>query len=340
MPDSDECWIDIGFRPGKATAGIRFRRFSGSEDFSTMSDICVKSWEADHIDFMKTREEYENEFKHITHKDPARDLLFAEVNDVVIAFAEIGLTQMRQNELLCFQYAHVLPQFRRDRLRETLVRFNEKALRDIVRHRPEDERKLFRSWALSSPNEWQELLLSEGYEPAWHLFEMVRPNLDNVPDVELPEGVTVRPTAEGDYRKVWDASKEMFMGEPWCEDDRWDEAHYEQWLKSPNFAPDLWQIAWHGDDIVGSVQSYIDVDENRTFDRKRGHTECIFVTPPWRGKGLAKALIARSLRLLKDRGMTEATLDTEVANVSEAYKVYQRMGYQVVKQFTFYQKPL
>jgi len=305
-----------------------------------MSDVSVKSWEADHIDFVKTKEGYENEFKPSTQRDPTRDLLLAEVNGNVVAFAEINLIQMRQDELLCFQYAHVLPQFRGEGLREALVRFNEKALREGVRCRPKDEKKLFHSWALSSPNEWQKRLLSEGYEPAWHLFEMVRPDLDNVPDTELPERLTVRPTAKGDYRKVWDASKEMFKGQPWCEDDRWDEAHYEQWLKSPNFTPDLWQIAWHEDEIVGSVQSYIDADENRTFDRKRGHTECIFVTPPWRGKGLAKALIARSLRLLKDRGMTEATLDTEVANVSEAYKVYQRMGYQVVKQFTFYQKPL
>jgi len=120
----------------------------------------------------------------------------------------------------------------------------------------------------------------------------------------------------------------------------WDEAHYERWLSSPTFKPDLWQIAWVGDEIVGSVQSFIDEDENREFGRRRGHTEQIFVVPSWRGKGLAKALIARNLRLLKDKGMTDATLDTEEANVHQAYKVYQRMGYRVVKQFTFYQKPL
>lgn len=340
MSEKDDPYLDIGFSPGKATADIRFRRFCGCEDFAVMSDVSVKSWEADHIDFVKTKEGYENEFKHNTRRDPTRDLLFAEVNGSVVAFAETGLTQMRQNLLLCFQYAHVLPKFRGEGLREALIRFNEKALREIVRYRPGDERKLFHSWALSSPNEWQKSLLSEGYEPAWHLFEMVRQDLDNVPDIELPEGLTVRPTAKDDYRKVWETTKEIFMGQPWCEDERWDEAHYEQWLESPYFAPDLWQIAWHGDEIVGSVQSYIDDEENRTFDRKRGHTEGIFVTPSWRGKGLAKALIARSLRLLKDRGMTEATLDTEVANVSQAYKVYQRMGYRVAKQFTFYQKPL
>ncbi len=340
MSEEDDQYLDIEFSPGKNTADIRFRRFRGREDFATMSDISIKSWEADHIDFVKTKESYEDEFKHDTHGDPTRNLLFAEANGSVVAFAEASLNQMRQNELLCFQYVHVLPQFRGEGLREALSRFNEKTLREIVHDRPRDEMKLFHSWALSSPNEWQELLLSEGYEPAWHVFEMVRPDLDNVPDFELPEGVTVRPTAKCDYRKVWEASKKTFKGQPWCEDERWDEAHYERWLVSPLFTPDLWQIAWHGDDIVGSVQSYIDHEENKTFSRKRGHTECIFVNPSWRGKGLAKALIARSLRLLKDRGMSEATLDTEVANVSQAYKVYQRMGYQVVKQFTFYQKPL
>ena len=56
-----------------------------------MSDVSVKSWEADHIDFVKTKEGYENEFKPSTQRDPTRDLLFAEVNGNVVAFAEISL---------------------------------------------------------------------------------------------------------------------------------------------------------------------------------------------------------------------------------------------------------
>ena len=339
MPDSNGYWIDIGFRPGKATADIRFRRFRGAEDFSTMSDICVKSWKADQVDYLKTREDFENEFKHDPEGDPTKDLLFALANSREVGFAVMSVLKKSHEEIKCFQYVHLLPEHRGEGIREVLLRYNEKTLRQAVSDRPETER-VFESWSSSDQNDWRDILIQEGYKPTWHLFEMVRPNLDDVPDIPLPEGATVRPIKEEDYRKVWDASKKVFRGQPWGSDEMWDEAHYEQWLSSPTFNPDLWQIAWDGNEIVGSVQSFIDEDENRELGRSRGHTERIFVAPSWRGKGLAKSLIARSLRLLKEQGMTDATLDTEEANVHQAYKVYERMGYRVVKQFTFYQKPL
>jgi mycothiol synthase len=340
MPDTGDRWIDIGFRTGKRGPEIRFRRFRGSADFSTMSDICIKSWKADNIEFLKTKEDFESGFKHDAGRDPAEDLLFAHAEGRDVGFAEISVIEKSRDEVKCFQYVHLLPEYRGQGIREALLRYNERVLRQAVSSRPGNERKVFESWSSSDPNDWHDILVREGYEPAWNLFEMVRPDLDDLPDAPLPEGATVRPIREEDYRKVWDASKNIFKGQPWTNDEMWDEAHYEQWLSSPTFMPDLWQIAWDGDEVIGSVQSFIDEDENREFCRRRGHTERIFVTPPWRGKGLAKALIVRSLQLLKDRGMTDATLDTEEANVDQAYKVYERMGFRVVKRFAFYQKPL
>jgi mycothiol synthase len=332
--------IDIGFLPGKKTAGIRFRRFAGDEDFNEMSRVAIESWKADNFEYMKSPEDFKEAFEADSARDPAKELLLGEVRGGLVAFAEASLIERPSHELKCLNYAHVLPEFRGEGLREALLRFNEKALREAACDKPRSMKKVFQSWALIDPNDWQRILLSEGYEQTWHVLEMVRPSLDDVKDEPLPEGLLVRHITEEDYRKVWDASKRAFKGQFWSDESLWDEEHYRQWLTSPQFAPDLWQIAWDGDEVAGSVQSFIDEEENQTFGRRRGHTERVFVTPSWRGKGVAKALMARSLRLLKERGMTEATLDTEEANVHEAYKVYQKMGFQIVKQFTFYEKPL
>ena len=332
--------IEMEFSPGRATAGIRFRRYRNESDFAALSEICTKSWTADHVDFQKTPDDFRSEFEDDPNRDPLKELLIAEVDDRPIAFAQFNTVQKSENELLCFQYVHVLPDYRGEGLREALVRFNERGLRDVVLHRPQRENRVYHSWAMSGPNNWQEVLLSEGYSPKWHLFEMVRSNLDDVLEVPLPDGVFVRPITEADYRKVWDASKKAFMHQSWSNEETWDETHYKKWLTSTEFAPELWQIAWDGDEVAGSVQNYIDHEENKTFGRKRGHTERVFVTPSWRGRGLAKALISRSLLLLREKGMTEAILDTEEANVHQAYKVYERMGYKIVNQFTFYQKPI
>jgi mycothiol synthase len=333
-------YVEVDYEPCGPTARVRFRRFANDEDFASLSDICIRSWKADDVEFIKTAEDFRSAYEHDPNRDPAVEILIAELEGRPIAFAETCLMKKSKKELRCFQYVHILPEFRQKGLREALVRQNEMTLRELVRERPGTEEKVFQSWALSAPNDWRSVLLAEGYEPIWHLYEMRRPNMDDIPEAPLPEGVTVRPIREEDYRKVWDATREMFIDQPWTNDDTWSEGRYQQWLASPTFRPDLWQIAWDGDRVVGSVQSYIDDAENETFGKRRGHTETIFVSESWRGKGLAKALIARSLRLLKEKGMEEAMLDTEEANVHEAYKVYEKIGFRVVNQFTFFQKPL
>jgi mycothiol synthase len=340
MSGQDNDVIDIGFSPGERTANIRLRRFTGEKDFIDLSRVAIESWKADQFEFMKSPEDFKSAYEEYPERDPSKELLICEVQGRIVAFAEAFLVEKSDRQLKCSQYAHVLPEFRGEGLREALLRYNEKKLREAISHRPLLGKAVFQSWALNEPNDWQRILSSEGYEEKWHVLEMVRPNLEDIPDAPLPEGLTVRKITEEDYRKVWDASKDAFMGQPWSDPKLWDEAHYRQWLKSPQFEPDLWQIAWDGDKVVGSVQSFIDREENLTLSRRRGHTERVFVAPSWRGKGVAKALLARSLRILKERGMTEATLDTEEANIHEAYKVYQRMGFETVYQFTFYEKPL
>ncbi len=340
MSGQDSEVVDIGFSPGERTAEVRLRRFAGDRDFVGISKVAIESWKADGFEFMKSPEDYRSAYEEYPERDSSKELLICEVHGRMVAFSEAYLVEKSDGQLKCCQYAHVLPEFRGEGLREALLRHNEKKLREAVSHKPLLGRVVFQSWALSRPNDWQRILSSEGYEEKWHVLEMVRPDLEDIPDAPLPEGLALRKITEEDYRKVWDASKEAFMGQPWSDPKLWDEAHYRQWLKLPQFEPGLWQIAWDGDEVVGSVQSFIDVEENRAFGRRRGHTERVFVAPSWRGKGVAKALLARSLRLLKEKGMTEATLDTEEANVHEAYKVYQRMGFETVHQFTFYEKPI
>jgi hypothetical protein len=44
---------------------------------------------------------------------------------------------------------------------------------------------------------------------------------------------------------------------------------YQSFIQSRFFQPHLWQVAWDGDEVVGSVQNYIDDLENKEFCRKR-----------------------------------------------------------------------
>jgi len=64
------------------------------------------------------------------------------------------------------------------------------------------------------------------------------------------------------------------------------------------------------------------------------------VRRPWRRRGLARALIARSFGVIKELGMTEAALGVDAENISGALQLYKSMGFQVVKRYTTYRKPM
>jgi ribosomal protein S18 acetylase RimI-like enzyme len=192
--------------------------------------------------------------------------------------------------------------------------------------------------AADTETDWISVLKSEGYSVFRYGFLMVRPNLDNIPDLPFPEGIDVRPVKPEHYRGIIDAWNEA------CKDMRGQipisDEDFRGFQGSPIFDPSLWQIAWFRDQVVGTTINWINKRENEEFSRKRGHVELISVRRPWRGKGIAKALIARSLMLLKSRGMTEAALGVDAENPSGALQLYQRMGFEIVRRGGIYRKPL
>jgi ribosomal protein S18 acetylase RimI-like enzyme len=142
------------------------------------------------------------------------------------------------------------------------------------------------------------------------------------------------------YSVVWEAAREALRDDWGYTEDAWTEDQYEGWLRERTFMPDLWQVAWDGSQVAGMVLNFINKDENQEYGRRRGYTENICVRRPWRRRGLARALIARSFGLLKGLGMTEAALGVDAQNPSGALELYEGMGFRAVRRVTSYRKPL
>ena len=61
---------------------------------------------------------------------------------------------------------------------------------------------------------------------------------------------------------------------------------------------------------------------------------------PWRGRGVASALIVRALGALRDRGMTEAALGVDAQNETGALRLYEAMGFREAARETEWRRPL
>ena len=168
-----------------------------------------------------------------------------------------------------------------------------------------------------------------GFRRVRQFAHLVRPNLEHIPAIPLPDGFEVRPIAADDramHRRVWDASARAFAGS-WGEEQP-TEVDYTRWLESPTFDPPLWRVAFHGEEIAGQILNYL--DETPDADGGRiGWTESISVQPEFRRRGLARALLAESLRTVRDAGATRAALGADLQNPNAAAELYQSMGFVI-----------
>lgn len=324
--------------------GLVLRGFEGPSDYPKMLAVINSAKIVDDDQRSETVEELANSYAHMHHCNPFTDMCFAELDGEVLGYSRVHWEVDETPQFLGFHFAFVKAEWRQRGIGSALLSFNEQRLRQIAAQLKAsgqiapDLPCIGDVFATETYHDTIALLEANGYQAVRHTFDMVRPDLENIPDLPLPPGLEVRPVQPEHLRLVWEASNEAFRDHWGYLPDPWEE--FEKLQSSPNFDPSLWRVAWCGDQIAGMVLSFIDKSQNEEYQRKRGYTENICVRRPWRGAGLAKALIALSLQELKARGMTEAALGVDAENISGATHLYEKMGYRVVKHGTIYQKPL
>jgi len=104
--------------------------------------------------------------------------------------------------------------------------------------------------------------------------------------------------------------------------------------------PSLWVVAFDGDEIAGAVLGKIDPAENAHHGRERGVASAVFTRPAWRRRGLARALLARTLVRLREHGMTSAYLGVDGLNPNQAMTLYSSLGFEVANVSIDWTKPL
>lgn len=321
--------------------GLMFRRFRGEADYPELVTLLNACMQADQIDQVMTLEELAHEFINNPNFDVERTGTIVEMDGKIIGYSSLFILEEEAGNLIYHVRGTIHPEWRRKGIGRPLLRYSEALSMELAQDTPADQPHALESWVATTMPGAMQLLVNEGYHEHVYFAEMVRPDLENIPDAPLPEGLEVRPVEENQLRAIWEADKEAFR-------DHWGyfapvdpDADFQRWLEDPiTHQPHLWKIAWDGDQVAGQVRSFIDFAENEHYDRQRGHAEFISVRRPWRRRGLARALIIQSLRELKAHGMNEATLGVHTDNPNGAYSLYQSVGFEVVRKSIIYQKPM
>jgi mycothiol synthase len=187
--------------------GLIFRAFRGDPDFPWMEDLINSTREADQVERTETAEDIRTSYAHLTNCDPFKDMLFAEVNGQPVAYSRVSWNIDQGNHQRTYNsFGFIRPDWRRKGIGQAMLHYNQQRLRQVGAGHPSDFERWFEAYSNDTEKEATALYLQDGYLPIRHFYQMVRPDLDDIPDLPLPDGVEVRPARPEEYRKIWDAS--------------------------------------------------------------------------------------------------------------------------------------
>jgi mycothiol synthase len=180
-------------------------------------------------------------------------------------------------------------------------------------------------------------LRARGYERVRTSFEMVV-DLDDERPAEpgWPDGIEVRTYRHPqDEQATYEAQEEAFR-------DAWDyrPTPIEQWrefqLRGRGFDPDLWLLAWEGDELAAVCLAF----PERVGDPELGWVSILGVRRPWRRRGLGEALLRRAFRELHARGLRRVGLGVDAESPTGATRLYERAGMRVAVRSETWSKRL
>ena len=178
----------------------------------------------------------------------------------------------------------------------------------------------------------REMHENEGYNPV-RFFWRMEIMLNETPTAPIfPEGIELRPfDAEAHAKLVHDAQSEAFR-------DHWGftPVSHEIWkrrnLESHEYRPELWFIAWDGDQIAG-----IAVNQ---YKMGNGWVAILGVRKPWRKLVLGLALLQKTFTAFYQLGTKKVGLGVDAASQTGATRLYKRAGMRVGSEYVSYEKEL
>jgi mycothiol synthase len=323
-----------------AIEGLTFRRLRSGEgrraDVAALAELATAANVFDRIPWAQSADSLAAELEHDPTSDPEVDLILAEVDGRLVGSAQTGRS-MRGDEWVHYVAGSVHPDWRRRGLGRALLRANMARAREVAAG-PRPGPAILRAHAEETEVGADALLRSEGFTPVRWFVLMVRQLSDPLPDSPLPAGLEVRPVRPEDHDVIHRAENEAFR-------DHWGhrEATEEDLLATlaqPDLDASLWQVAWDGEEVAGVVQNWIWRSENERLGLRRGWLERVSVRRPWRRRGLARALIARSLVVFREAGLDDAMLGVDSDNPTGALGLYESLGFTRDQTNTAFHRPL
>ena len=197
---------------------------------------------------------------------------------------------------------------------------------------------------------WLELFASEhdvdreslfaalGFTPLRYYFQMRRPLAPDLPSPDGAAGFTLVPYDFGLDDAVRRAHNEAFRDH--FASTEFDAETWQFLVTDRHFRADASFVVLDGDEVVGYALNSIYPDEWEALGYSEGWTHQLGVRRPWRGRGIAKALLGATAGAFAREGLGYATLDVDAENPTGALALYEGSGYTRARTRVAWSRPV
>jgi ribosomal protein S18 acetylase RimI-like enzyme len=315
--------ISVG-PPVPVVPGVTFRRYRGLEDVEAMAAANGRLRQAIGVMEPVDADAMRHRYADLVNSDATTDCLIAEIDGVVVGYGRAEWHDLNDGDRSYISAIFIAPAGWGRGAYAAVLDWTEARFGEMAVEHPSNATAWLVTEAFDGDVEALGATAALGYEAVRRYAEMVRPDLDDLPEVQLAEGYAFREVGRDDLRAIWDLNVAAFS-DSWGE---WDEGErgFENWATDPRHDPALFVVAYRGDKPASIV---LNILEQGPDGHPRGLLGGVATHPDHRRRGLARSCIARSLRLLRDAGARSAYLSVDTQNPRQALTLYESCGFRV-----------
>lgn len=275
--------------------------------------------------------------------DAAADTVAVFDGDRMIGYALVYCTNPGKDRIMVHVDGCVHPEHRRRGLGRRLQEYGTGMAAGVrARRAPELPGELHVRCYESIPG-LHALAKQAGLRPTRWFYDMERDLAEPITPVPIPAGLRLAGYQPEIDEQLRIAHNEAFA-DHWGSVDR-DQTSWRQWFTGTRtFRPEetflLWDDARDQPRIAGYLMSYEYEADTAATGIREAWVGRVGTRPPYRGRGVASALLTHALSAYVQRGYLRAGLDVDSDNQHGALGLYQRIGFVTTHSATTYTGPL
>ncbi|WP_129338576.1 GNAT family N-acetyltransferase [Cellulomonas endophytica] len=306
----------------------------GPDDAADLHGLVAAVEEADRAPARMAPEEVAELFEG-AWRDLALDTLGGRDADGVLrAYADVDTAPGDRSVVRAFVRGGVHPDWRRRGVGTALLAWSQARARQLLAASGKELPARIALYADDSAAATVALLERSPFTPARYYTDMRRDLAVPLPQPRALDGVRLEPWSPERDESVRVAHNEAFS-DHWGSEPR----TAEQWTQHRSMFAPGWSVVavdTASDEVVGYALSGRYEQDWPVVGYSSGYTELLGVRRPWRGRGLAVALLVAVMEAYRADGMQFAELGVDTANPSGAHGLYASLGYEAYHSSTMW----